>query len=382
MCDYASEVADSRALRRGMVDTLARDGPLRSTRVAEALLSVPRELFVPGVPLDEVYRTSEPIIIKRVAERNLSSASAPDVMAAMLEQLEPRPGQHVLEIGAGSGYNAALLAHLVGPDGHVTTIDIDTDLVEQAREHLQAAGVSNVEVIEADGALGYAPNAPYERIMLTVASHDLAPAWREQLAHGDARIVLPLSFGGMQRSVAFEQRVDHLASRSVGPCMFIALRGMLEADEQPAPDQISVLLRLIDPNSTEPSLPAEILRAVNDGAARVWRSGVEVGAGYASDGLLVWLAAREPQLAGLGVAWSEQYGPRGEVCVVALTSASALAERLVAHVQAWAAAERPGGRDLRLRAYAREQDYQPRAGEVVVERRWTRFVLTWAPAST
>src|SRR5947209_20234619 len=111
--------------RARLVDILRRADLLHSERIAAALLAVPRELFVPGLPLDEVYRPSDAIITKRVDGVSVSSASSPEVMALMLEQLDPRPGDRVLEVGAGTGYNAALLAYLVGEHGHVVTPDID-----------------------------------------------------------------------------------------------------------------------------------------------------------------------------------------------------------------------------------------------------------------
>ncbi|HTD79427.1 MAG TPA: methyltransferase domain-containing protein, partial [Chloroflexota bacterium] len=141
---------DSRAYRRALVQTLQRDGHLHSARAADALLAVPREVFVPGVALPDVYCPSEAIVTKRLAGVSVSSASAPEVIALMLEQLDPQPGQRVLEIGAGTGYNAALLAHMVGETGDVVTVDIDEDLVLSAREHLSTAGCKQVTVVQSD----------------------------------------------------------------------------------------------------------------------------------------------------------------------------------------------------------------------------------------
>ncbi|MCA1553436.1 MAG: hypothetical protein LC737_03570, partial [Chloroflexi bacterium] len=121
------------------------------------------------------------------------------------------------------GYNAALLAHLVG-SGQVTALDIDDDLVADARAHLDAAGVCNVEVIGADGGLGYAPRAPYDRIILSVGAWDLSPAWLNQLTV-DGVLVVPWWLGARQYSVAFEKHNDHLRSRNTQPCGFMALRG-------------------------------------------------------------------------------------------------------------------------------------------------------------
>ncbi|MQA87715.1 MAG: methyltransferase domain-containing protein [Streptosporangiales bacterium] len=125
----------------------------------------------------------------------MSAASQPTIVATMLEQLQAEPGHHVLELGAGTGYNATLLAHLVGNDGQVTTTDVDDDIVDGARAGLAAAGVDNVRVILGDAALGYPGGAPYDRIIATVGAYGLPPAWLEQLApHG--RLVVPLRLRG------------------------------------------------------------------------------------------------------------------------------------------------------------------------------------------
>jgi protein-L-isoaspartate(D-aspartate) O-methyltransferase len=145
---------------------------------------VPRHLFLPEVESERTYR-DEAIVTKRSPEGwSISSSSQPTVMAVMLEQLDVGCGQHVLEIGAGTGYNAALLTHLVGETGEVTTIDIDEDLAEQARQNLTVVDVRGVSVVCADGAAGWPDGAPYDRIILTVGAWDLAPAWADQLSAG------------------------------------------------------------------------------------------------------------------------------------------------------------------------------------------------------
>ena len=107
---------------------------------------VPRHLFLPGVPLDQAY-ADEPVYTKTDdGGASISAASQPWIVAMMLEQLDAQPGHRVLEVGAGTGYNAALLAAIVGDTGQVTTIDVDEDLVDGARKHLAAAGVTNVDV--------------------------------------------------------------------------------------------------------------------------------------------------------------------------------------------------------------------------------------------
>jgi protein-L-isoaspartate(D-aspartate) O-methyltransferase len=131
-------MGETRPLRHRLVEELRRSSALADEAVADAFLAVPRHLFVPGVPPERAYR-DEAIATKIEGGRPVSSSSQPAIMAIMLEQLDVRPGMRVLEIGAGTGYNAALLQHLVGPRGRVVTIDIDPEVVAWARERLQAA---------------------------------------------------------------------------------------------------------------------------------------------------------------------------------------------------------------------------------------------------
>jgi SAM-dependent methyltransferase len=110
----------------------------------------------------------------------------------MLRALDVRDGQRVLEIGAGSGYNAALLAHRLG-DANVTTIDLDPEITEAARDHLAAAGF-HPAVVTGDGALGWPERAPYDRILATCALSSIPPAWLAQCT-ANALIVAPLATG-------------------------------------------------------------------------------------------------------------------------------------------------------------------------------------------
>ena len=126
--------------------------------------------------------SDEALITRRDAEGNpTSSASQPSVVAMMLEALDLEPGMRVLEIGAGTGYNAALMAEVVGDPRLVTTIDIDPDVVAQTRGLLARAGYGAVEVICGDGALGHAASAPFDRVVATVGCSDISWDWVEQM---------------------------------------------------------------------------------------------------------------------------------------------------------------------------------------------------------
>ncbi len=214
-----------------MVDQLKARGVLHSEALEQALLRVPREAFLPDIAeregLERIY-ADEAIVTKRGSQgAPISSSSAPSMMAIMLEQLDLCPGQRVLEIGAGTGYNAALLAELVGDPAAVITIDIEPDVVEQARRNLAAAGYGAITVLYADGAEGASNLAPFDRIELTVAADDIAPAWMNQLVSG-GRLVLPLEIYRQQRgqiSLALVKRDGYLESAAAAYAFFIPMRG-------------------------------------------------------------------------------------------------------------------------------------------------------------
>lgn len=218
-------------LRGALVDGLKARGLIQSDALEQALRRVPRECFVPEIAqrdgLERVY-SDEALITKRGPQGHpISSSSAPSMMAIMLEQLDLRPGLRVLEIGAGTGYNAAILAEIVGDQRAIVTIDIEPDVVEEARQHLDAAGYPGITILCADGAEGAPDLAPFDRIELTVASDDITPAWMEQLQTG-GRLVLPLELHRHQRgqiSLALVKHEDYLESVAAASAFFIPLRG-------------------------------------------------------------------------------------------------------------------------------------------------------------
>jgi protein-L-isoaspartate(D-aspartate) O-methyltransferase len=184
----------SERLRRRLVGELERRKLIRSKAVRDAFLAVPRELFVPEAPLERVYR-DEAILTKLDPHGEaLSSSSQPAIMALMLEALDVRPGHRVLEIGAGTGYNAALLSRLVGPRGRIVTVDIDPTTARRARRALAAAGY-RARVVTADGRDGWEKGAPYDRIIATASAADVARAWLDQLAD-DGLLEVPVQLRG------------------------------------------------------------------------------------------------------------------------------------------------------------------------------------------
>lgn len=210
-----------------MVDRLVAERSIRSSGIEQAFRKVPRHLFLPAVGISTAY-TDDAIPTKCDGRRYLSSSSQPTIMAIMLEQLELEPGQRVLEIGAGTGYNAALLAEIVGPRGHVTTIDIDLDTSVAAREHLRAAGFERVTVFCADGREGWSPGAPYDRIVATAAIEKVPDTWTNQLALGGI-LVAPLGGVFGQHCTAFKLVEGRLVQRSAVGCGFMLMRDAAES---------------------------------------------------------------------------------------------------------------------------------------------------------
>ncbi|MGH2599503.1 MAG: methyltransferase, FxLD system [Dehalococcoidia bacterium] len=211
-------------LRDALTDRLHTENVIRSASVEAAIRRTPRHLFIPDVELDQAY-ADNPVHTKTdAAGASISAASQPRIVAMMLEQLDARPGERILEIGAGTGYNAALIAAMVGDAGHVTTIDVDADLVDGARRHLTAAGVGNVDVVLGDGALGHPGAAPYDMIIATVGAWETPTAWLEQLVP-DGRLVVPLRLrGAASRSIVFERHSGGWRSQGSELAVFMPLR--------------------------------------------------------------------------------------------------------------------------------------------------------------
>ncbi|MCG7524075.1 methyltransferase, FxLD system [Streptomyces sp. OfavH-34-F] len=250
-------------LRNVLVDRLQADGHARKPATEAALRNVPRHVFVPDATLEDAYANA-PVHIKYDADgTSLSCASQPGVVALMLDQLDVQPGERILELGAGTGYNAGLLAHLVGEYGHVTTLDVDEDLVEGARAHLAAAGIGNVEAVTRDGALGYVEGAPYDRIVATVGAHGVPHAWLSQLAP-EGRLLVPQRLKGtVARSIAYEQRDGRWVSLGSEMNTFMPLRrGIADDDRRVIPLSADGSVRLQAPAALD--IDADALAGVLD----------------------------------------------------------------------------------------------------------------------
>ncbi len=223
-------IGSSESLRHALVDRLAADHAAKGLAlrpdVEAALRAVPRELYTPGLPLEEAYENAA-VLKKLRGEEAISSVSAPYLIAEMLGQaadaLGHLDGRHALEIGSG-GYNASVLRELVGPSGSVTTVDIDPDVTDRAASCLEAAGYHDVTVVCADAEHPIEPGRRYDLIIVTAGAWDIPPAWRDQLTDGGV-LVVPLRTFGMTRSWALRRSGDRLISESNRQCGFVSMQG-------------------------------------------------------------------------------------------------------------------------------------------------------------
>jgi protein-L-isoaspartate(D-aspartate) O-methyltransferase len=211
-------------LRNQTVDALKEAGTVVSPRVEAVMRAVSRETFAPEADLEAVYEPWNGLVTKRDENgRPVSSLSAPDAQAHMLEQARIEPGMNVLEIGSG-GMNAAYLSEMVGPTGRVTTVDIDQFVTERTSQFLEQAGYARVNVVLADAEHGVPEHAPYDRILVTVGSWDVPPAWIDQLVEGGL-LVVPLKVMGLMRTVALVREGGRLVSESARLFGFVPMQG-------------------------------------------------------------------------------------------------------------------------------------------------------------
>ncbi|MCK9904983.1 methyltransferase, FxLD system [Frankia sp. Cpl3] len=210
-------------LRARLVDGLLAGGWIRTAEVEAAFRAVPRHLFTPEASLEAAYADT---VVRTKFDADgaaISSVSAPWLQATMIEQARLTAGMRCLELGSG-GYNAALLAEVVGPAGEVTTIDIDPEITDRAARFLATAGYGQVQVLTRDGWHGAAEHAPFDAIIVTAQAVDIPPAWVDQLVD-DGRLVIPLRLRGLSRGIAFERHGSRLVSRETQMCGFVRMQG-------------------------------------------------------------------------------------------------------------------------------------------------------------
>jgi protein-L-isoaspartate(D-aspartate) O-methyltransferase len=203
------------AARREMVERQIRQRGIRSPRVLEVMASVPRHHFVSQQLLDNAYR-DEPLPIGES-----QTISQPFMVAAMAEALSLEGSEKILEVGAGSGYQAAVLSLLAR---EVISVESQSKLAASARERLVRLGYSNVRIVEGDGSLGWPADAPYDAILVTAAAPAVPPPMLEQLAEG-GRLVIPVGSVKDQELLRVTKIGGQATQQSLFACRFVPLLG-------------------------------------------------------------------------------------------------------------------------------------------------------------
>ncbi len=200
---------------RNMVEMQLRRRGIRDERVLEAMRMVPRHEFVPAELVDAAY-DDRPLPI---GERE--TISQPYIVAAMTQAAGVAPGDKALEIGGGSGYQAAILAQM---GATVCTVEINPGLAEEARERLQRLGYKNVEVFAGDGSEGLAAQAPYDVVIVSAGTPRVSPVLLGQLAEG-ARLVAPVGNLHQQELLLLSKQGGQITTHRLDLCQFVPLIG-------------------------------------------------------------------------------------------------------------------------------------------------------------
>lgn len=203
-----------RGVRRRLVEQL-QDGGIRSLPVLNAIDNTPRHLFVPPAVRHRAYEDSA------LPLGNGQTISQPSMHARYLELLGLTGTERVLEIGTGTGYQTVLLSHLAS---QVFSVERVPALIDRARELMQQLEVRNVSLLSGDGTLGWREFAPYDAILVSAASPEVAPAFVEQLAEG-GRLLIPLGARDEQTLYLMTKRAGELEQREIGPVRFVPLLG-------------------------------------------------------------------------------------------------------------------------------------------------------------
>jgi protein-L-isoaspartate(D-aspartate) O-methyltransferase len=203
------------SLRLRMVEHQIKARGIKNDMVLEAVKRIPRHLFVPSEALDSAY-SDRPLPIGHG-----QTISQPYMVAVMTEALELGGGKKVLEVGTGSGYQAAVLAEIAG---RVVTTERVPELAEEARRKLRDLGYTNIEVIVTDGSAGFREQAPYDGIIVTAGAPEIPSVLIDQLADG-GRLVIPVGNSYQQTLTRLRRSGEEHATERLEGCVFVPLIG-------------------------------------------------------------------------------------------------------------------------------------------------------------
>ncbi|MCW6159557.1 MAG: protein-L-isoaspartate(D-aspartate) O-methyltransferase [Candidatus Micrarchaeales archaeon] len=210
-----------RQRNKALIAYLKGTGFLKTEKIISAFENIPRHLFV---SVDKAEYAYDDIALPLIGE---STISQPSTVAYMLERLQPKEGEKVLEIGTGSGWEACLLAYCVGSKDLVVTIEIEKDVAELAKHNIAKMQFRNIIKVQGDGSVGYPDKAPFDKIIYTAAAPDVPKQMTLQLRNG-GRLVAPVGTRFMQAMKIIDKVSDKkLEERSEAEFQFVPLKGLL-----------------------------------------------------------------------------------------------------------------------------------------------------------
>jgi protein-L-isoaspartate(D-aspartate) O-methyltransferase len=210
---------DLREARKRMVRRLLDNGYISGPAVSKAMEAVERHIFLPDELVEQAYLDT-PLHIGQG-----QTISAPHMVGMMVEALDLRPGQRVLEVGGGSGYHAAVMAELIRPGGRVYSMERIESLASSAKKNLQAAGYADVvETVVGDGTRGLPEHAPYDRISIAAASPGIPQPLKEQMEEG-GKLLIPVGGRFYQELILVIRKGSDYQQRDLGGCVFVPLIG-------------------------------------------------------------------------------------------------------------------------------------------------------------
>ncbi|HXD15994.1 MAG TPA: protein-L-isoaspartate O-methyltransferase [Vicinamibacterales bacterium] len=378
------------------------DTPISQATV-EAFLATPRHLFVrryrerastewrdvDASNLTQHLATlyaDNPLILFGDDDDNVpSTISQPSFVLRMLDLLQVRPGHAVLELGAGSGWNAALIGRLVGPSGRVVTLEIIPEVAQRAAATLAELNIANVHVISADGGDGDTEGAPYDRIVFTAGTYDLPRPLYEQIRPGGLMLAVIKDAGGGDNLFLLEKVDDHFESRYATPCGFVQLTGKYKVDT-------------LDPAPVEALPQWSVLKEQEVGRRPFWWGGKgrELFM-WQTAGIRSFLGVTEPSFRSFktvktdGAAKEQHYwglwDPDGASLVLARDDELVsygnpkATEHLLRLIHRWVDLGMPTASSFTLRVFRADGPVRARNDEWIVKRRDSQFVWSLLPGS-
>jgi protein-L-isoaspartate(D-aspartate) O-methyltransferase len=203
-------------MKESLIDFWIRSGIITNKKVIEAFKKIPREEFVLKEFKDEAYVDQALPLIKG------QTISQPTTVMIMTQALEIKPNQKILEIGTGSGYQAALISYLVGEKGKVYTIERIPELVEFAKNNIKKLKIKNIKIIEADGSKGYPKARPFDRIIITAACKEIPKGLINQLKNNGI-LVAPIGPTYSQKMIKLKKKKNKIETTNLGDFVFVPL---------------------------------------------------------------------------------------------------------------------------------------------------------------